>query len=72
MCVAAGASEFFYVAHLANIERLIPFQPFILNVKFYVHANSSAWADKKQFKCEKVRFHFEKSEIYSKWVICNL
>ena len=29
----------------------IPIYPFILNMKFYMHVNSPAWADKNQFMC---------------------
>ena len=69
MYVAANASELFYMVHLANIEH---FLPFILNIKFYMHVNSPAWAGENQLKCEKVCFLSKMSGINSRWVIFNL
>ena len=43
----------------------------ILNIKFYVHVNSPAWANENQLKCEKVRFFSKMSEMNSRWVIFN-
>ena len=41
MCVAANASELFYMARLENIERFFyTISTFILNMKFYKHVNS--------------------------------
>ena len=50
----------------------IPIQPFILNVKFYIHVNSPAWADENQIKCEKVRFLSEMSKVKWRLVFFNL
>ena len=41
----------------------IPFQPFILSIKFYTHVNFPAWADEYQLN-EKVRFLSEMSETH--------
>ena len=56
MCVATYASELFYVAHLAKIQQFYTILTFILNIKFYVHVNSTDGADENQLKYEKVSF----------------
>ena len=50
----------------------VPFSPFILGTKFYVLANSPAWADENQLNNKKVRFLSEMNEVNSRWVRFNL
>ena len=70
ICVAANVFKLFCMAHLANTEHFSYHTKFsFLNIKFYVHVNSPASADKNQFNCEKKRFLSEMSGIISRWVI---
>ena len=46
--VPANASELFFMAHLRNNERFLYHSNLSLNIKFYMHANSPAWADENE------------------------
>ena len=72
MCVAANASELFWMAQLANIERFYTILNFHFKYQILYACKLPDWADEIPLKCEKVRFPSEMSEINSRWVIFNL
>ena len=70
MCVAANASELFCMAHLSNINNA--FYTILNFHSKYQILYKGKLTVKNQFKCEKVYFRTEMSEIYSRCVIFNL